>query len=228
MSDPVRMPLHEDIYRTLRESLASGALRPGESLSLRRLAAQLGASITPVRDAVWRLATERALEIGPTRRITVPVVDREELHELMTARRLLEPEAARRGLADLNPDGIERMRAQEGALNAALQAGDMAAYMAANHAFHFTLYRAAGSSVLVPLIEGLWVRFGPFMRHAFADAAAASDQADPASDTHARILAAVADRDAVALAAAVEDDVRQGEAFLGHGLASAPASNPTT
>jgi DNA-binding GntR family transcriptional regulator len=217
MSDAVRQPLHEEIYATLRERLASGALKPGESLSLRKLAQDLDASITPVRDAVWRLATERALEFGPTRRISVPVLDAAELSELMAARKLLEPEAARRGLAVLSPGLTDQLRRHDAALNAALGSGDVAGYMAGNHGFHFTLYRAGGAGVLVPLIESLWVRFGPFMRHAFADAAARST-GEPQADTHARILAAVEARDADALAAAVHDDIAEGEEFLRHGL----------
>jgi DNA-binding GntR family transcriptional regulator len=220
MSLDARMPLHEEIYRTLRERLASGALRPGEALSLRRLAADLGGSITPVRDAVWRLAAEHALEFGPTRRITVPVIGSGELAELMAARRLLEPEAAVQGLAGMTPERIGQLRRHEASLMAALQSGDIAGYMAANHGFHFTLYRAGGAGVLVPLIESLWVRFGPFMRHAFADAVAASSSAEPAADTHTRILAAVEAGDAAALAQAVRDDVLEGEAFLRHGLAA--------
>lgn len=217
--DDIRTPLHEDHYRHLRAQLASGALRPGEALSLRKLAEQFGGSITPVRDAVWRLATERALVISPTRRISVPVIDRAELGELMAARRALEPAAAVRGLEAGAPELADVMAGHDRALNRALESGDVAAYMAANHAFHFALYRAGGGSVLVPLIETVWVRFGPFMRHAFQDAA--RQTGGTATDTHARMIAAVTAGDAAALASAVAEDIEEGAAFLNHGLEAA-------
>jgi DNA-binding GntR family transcriptional regulator len=223
-SDPSQ-PRHETLYRHLREQLASGALRPGQALSLRQLAEQLDASITPVRDAVWRLATERALDISPTRRIRVPVLGPRDIEELMHARALLEPEAAVRGLDAITPELVARLRVHDAGLNAALKGGDVEAYMAHNHGFHFTLYRAGRSDVLVPLIESLWVRFGPSMRHAFGDAVsrqgAAPGGADTGStDTHARAIAAVVARDAAALAQAIRDDIGEGEAYLKHGLAA--------
>ena len=217
--DDIRTPLHEDHYRHLRAMLASGALRPGEALSLRKLAEQFGGSITPVRDAVWRLATERALVISPTRRISVPVIGQSELDELMAARRVLEPEAAVRGLGAGDPQLAAVMRGHDLTLNRALETGDIAGYMAANHAFHFALYRAGCGSVLVPLIETVWVRVGPFMRHAFQDAARQSGGAG--TDTHARMVAAVLAGDAAALASAVQDDINEGAAFLNHGLEAA-------
>lgn len=217
--DDIRTPLHEDHYRHLRAQLASGALRPGEALSLRKLAGHFGGSITPVRDAVWRLATERALVISPTRRISVPVIGRAELDELMTARRVLEPEAAVRGLAAGNPGLADSMARHDLALNRALETGDVAGYMAANHAFHFALYRAGGGSVLVPLIETVWVRVGPFMRHAFQDAA--RQNGGTGTDTHGRMVAAVRSGDAAALASAVLDDIDEGATFLNHGLEAA-------
>lgn len=217
--DDIRTPLHEDHYRHLRAQLASGALRPGEALSLRKLAEQFGGSITPVRDAVWRLATERALVISPTRRISVPVIGHAELDELMAARRVLEPEAAVRGLAAGEPSLADRMARHDLDLNRALETGDVAGYMAANHAFHFALYRAGGGSVLVPLIETVWVRVGPFMRHAFQDAA--RQNGGTGTDTHGRMVAAVRSGDAAALAGAVLDDIDEGAVFLSHGLEAA-------
>ena len=101
-----RAPLHEAIYQALRARLATGAFAPGESLSLRSLASELGGSVTPVRDAVWRLTAEHALAIGPTRRISVPEMDRDGIAELMRARALLEPEAAARALPFIIPSHI--------------------------------------------------------------------------------------------------------------------------
>ena len=45
-----------------------------------------------------------------------------------------------------------------------LSGGDAETYMRENFAFHFHIYRAAGSQVLMPLVESLWLQFAPFMR----------------------------------------------------------------
>lgn len=208
--DEPRPPLHEAIYRALRERLATGQFAPGESLSLRGLAAELGGSVTPVRDAVWRLAAEQALDIGPTRRISVPDPDLAAIVELMRARALLEPEAAARALPHVRPAHLAAMLNANAAMNSALRGGDIVGYMAGNHAFHFNLYRAAPSSVFVPMIEAIWVRFGPFMRYMFPDAVNDLDL----SDRHGDALAAIEAGDETALRAAVEADVGDGLSWM--------------
>lgn len=205
-----RAPLHDAIHAALRDQLATGALTPGQALSLRRLALELGGSITPVRDAVWRLAAERALEIGPTRRIRVPVLTADVLDELMATRALLEPEAARRSLSAMDAGRLAAMRAANAVMNDALMAGDVAGYMAMNHAFHFTLYRARPSEVLVPALEAVWVRTGPFMRLMFADAA----REVTIRDRHLDALDAIEAGDADGLAAAIAADVADGRSWM--------------
>lgn len=201
-----RAPLHEAIYQALRARLATGSFAPGESLSLRSLAGELGGSVTPVRDAVWRLTAEHALTIGPTRRITVPEMDQDGIVELMRARALLEPEAAARALPFITPTHIAAMLNANAAMNAALRHGDIVGYMASNHAFHFALYRACPSNVIVPMIEGIWVRFGPFMRLMFPEAVNELDL----SDRHGDALCAIEAGDEMALRAAISADVGDG------------------
>ena len=208
-----RAPLHEGIYQALRARLATGAFAPGESLSLRSLASELGGSVTPVRDAVWRLTAEHALTIGPTRRITVPEMDQAGISELMRARALLEPEAAARALPFITPSHLAAMLNANAAMNAALRHGDIVGYMASNHTFHFALYRACPSDVIVPMIEGIWVRFGPFMRLMFPDAVNEIDL----SDRHGDALSAIEAGDEGALRAAIAADVGDGLAWMGQG-----------
>lgn len=199
-------PLHEAIYQELRARLSRGAFAPGESLSLRTLATELGGSVTPVRDAVWRLTAEHALSVGATRRITVPLIDRKGMLELLQARTLLEPEAAARALPYVRGRHRQAMKKANDTMNDALRQGDMAGYMASNHAFHFGLYRACPSDVIVPMIESLWVRFGPFMRLMYPDAVNELDL----SDRHGDALRAIEAGDEAGLRAAIAADVQDG------------------
>jgi DNA-binding GntR family transcriptional regulator len=199
-------PLHEAIYQELRARLSRGAFAPGESLSLRSLATELGGSVTPVRDAVWRLMAEHALTMGATRRITVPEMNRTEIMELMRARTLLEPEAAARALPFLTATHREAMAEANDAMDLALRQGDIVGYMASNHAFHFGLYRACPSNVIVPMIESIWVRFGPFMRLMFPDAVNDLDL----SDRHGDALKALETGDEAGLRSSIAADVQDG------------------
>ncbi|KAF0187021.1 MAG: GntR family transcriptional regulator [Hyphomonadaceae bacterium] len=207
-------PLHEALYQALRKKLSIGAFAPGQALSLRSLAAQFGGSVTPIRDAVWRLAAEMALNISSTRRIFVPKLTDDKIRELLLVRALLEPEAAAMALNYVDAAMLDDMALADSNMNKALKEGDVAGYMAHNHAFHFTLYRASGSSVLVPMIEALWVRFGPFMRHVYPDVAGING----VEDHHAEALAALKDKDEAALRRAISADVKDALDFMLHDL----------
>ena len=202
--------LHEQVYQTVRRALIVGRIAPGKGLSLRGLAEALGVGVMPARDAIRRLSAEQALEVRPNRRVYVPTVTSAQFDELMRARLLIEPECAARALPAVDAARLDRIVAHDEAVNRAFSDGDAEAYMAANHAFHFEIYRAAPSDVLVPLLEGLWVRFGPFMRTVYGIVGTAEIE-----DKHALAVAAIRRRDPQALKAAIEADIRDGMTFLG-------------
>jgi DNA-binding GntR family transcriptional regulator len=60
------MSLADQAYRRLRDAVREGALRPGEKITERDLAARLGVSPTPVREALRQLVHEKVVErVGP-------------------------------------------------------------------------------------------------------------------------------------------------------------------
>ncbi len=202
--------MHETVYRTLRDGLISGRFPPGQDVSLRGLAATLGAGVMPVREAVRRLVAEHALELTGTRRARVPTMDAARFDELMRARLLLEPECAARALPAIDAPRIRRARGHDAALEASLAGGRPDQYLAGNYAFHFEIYRAARSDVLVPLLESVWMRFGPFMRTVYGLVGTAA-----LIDKHALALDALERRDEAALRAAVTADILDGMHLLG-------------
>ena len=160
--------VHDQVYQALRLALITGKIAPGRGVSLRSLAAELGVSPMPVRDAVRRLLAERALTINPAnKRLSVPSLTSERLAQLQKARLWIEPELAALATAKASPDLIYALERIDDALGIGVQTGDVDQYMAANHAFHFTLYEAAGADVLLSIAGGLWLQIGPFMRVVF-------------------------------------------------------------
>ena len=89
--------MHDQVYDAIRQALITGKIAPGVGVSLRSLAAELGVSPMPVRDAVRRLVAERALAINPAnKRLSVPSLSAERLEQLELARQWIEPELAAR------------------------------------------------------------------------------------------------------------------------------------
>ncbi|KAB2874165.1 MAG: GntR family transcriptional regulator, partial [Burkholderiaceae bacterium] len=89
--------LAEQVYRALRDRLRSGAIGAGEVLQEVPLAAQLGVSRTPVREAMARLASEGLLA-SDRRSFAAPALTLADVDDIYELRFLLEP-AAMRGIA---------------------------------------------------------------------------------------------------------------------------------
>ncbi|MEM7568134.1 MAG: GntR family transcriptional regulator [Pseudomonadota bacterium] len=161
--------VNADVYASLRAALMRGQFAAGEVLRIQTVADSLATSTMPVREAFARLTSERALETLPNRSSRVPVITRARLDDLARARALIEGEAVLRAAPRLTEEDLAALRALTERYDAALAEGDGALPSAAadlNHAFHDRLYRAAGSEVLIPIIESLWLQSGPYVRAA--------------------------------------------------------------
>jgi DNA-binding GntR family transcriptional regulator len=86
VAEDERQTLGDRVYDHVRQLRISGRLAPGDRLSLRPLADVLGVSMMPVREAVSRLVTDRALEVVPNRAIRVPVMSNTQFAQLARIR----------------------------------------------------------------------------------------------------------------------------------------------
>lgn len=202
--------LNSFVYAEMRQRLVTGRMSPGHELSTRSLATELGVSQTPVRDALSRLAAEGAVSIRSKRRVRVPPMTTARFDDLLHCRLLLEPEAAALALPHLTPEHVQRLREIDATLDQAIASGDADAYMSANHAFHFTLYRAQPKETLAQLIETLWLQFGPFMRLVYGRVSNAK-----LNDSHQAAIRAIEAGDAEALRAAIAADIADGMGLIG-------------
>jgi DNA-binding GntR family transcriptional regulator len=199
--------VHDQVYEAIRRRLITGRIAPGVGVSLRSLAAELGVSPMPVRDAVRRLAAERALAINPAnKRLSVPSLTADRLDQLSQARLWIEPELAARAAPLADEALIKALQAIDARLDASLAAGDVDGYMTANHAFHFAIYERSGADVLLSMAGGLWLQIGPFMRVVFGRVGTGSLPAD----RHAEAIAALKVRDADGARRAIAADLAEG------------------
>ena len=123
------------------DAFTRGAFAPGEIVSLRSLAAQLGTSMTPVREAVRRLVAEGALIDTPSRTLEVPPFDAARLLELKAARLALETILLDRAIDRIDPATLavlDEMIATPGHV-------DGRPDLKLNYDFHFALYERAES-----------------------------------------------------------------------------------
>lgn len=200
------------VYRVLRRAIMTGQFEPGEPVTINGLAEALGVSAMPVREALHRLVSEGALELLDNRRVRVPDLDPARFEEVLEARVALETRAAERAMPFIDDVRLARLRAFDQQADQALAVRNFGRLVEANFDFHRCLYEARPGTVLLPLIESLWLRLGPFMRRA-----GEAFSADYQVDRHAEALAAIIKRDGEALKAAIAADIRDGTGHLGRG-----------
>lgn len=202
-------PAHERVYKALRRRILHGEMAPGAHVTLRGVAAELGVSMTPAREAVRRLAAEGALAISASGRVSAPILSPARVEELASIRALLEPELAARALPRAHFSLIERLKRMDAEIDQHLKSGDAAAYVRGNLEFHRTLYLRAHAPAMLALAETVWLQTGPSMRALYARIGMGR-----VADYHRKAIAALAAGDEAGLRLAIRADVRQGLTML--------------
>jgi DNA-binding GntR family transcriptional regulator len=204
-----RATIQDLVYRQLREALINGDFDPGQVLTISSLATQFGTSHMPVREALRRLAAEKALHVSRNGSARVPVVTRDRLDDLCRARVAVEGLAVELGTRAISEEDLARLNEIEDGHTAAAKAGNVYRMLVGNRDFHFAIYRASGSEVLVQLIDTLWLRFGPYMRMLSTHVKPLVEKGppEPYFEQHRAILAAIAGRDEAAARRELERDI---------------------
>ena len=203
-----RQTLGERANAQLADLLISGRLAPGERLSLRTAAEVLGVSIMPVREAVSRLVADRALEVMPNRAVRVPLMSVAQFRDLTKVRIAIEGHAAAQAALQRNDDDLAAIARAEEAMRAESMKSrpDLPRAVELNKTFHFAVYEAARSPILVEIIRALWLKAGPVINldlRANPERLAKGD----AIRFHANVRKAIAEGDAAAAQAGIAADI---------------------
>ena len=166
---PPRDTLQQRVYGELRMALMRGEFTPGRSLTIRAVADALHTSSMPVREALRQLVTERALEMLANRSFGVPRLSSEKYQDLLRVRVAVEGFASAEAATRIHKHDLDRLQEINQDMCKASEESDRLRFISCNQEFHFTIYRAAGSNTLIPLIETLWLQAGPYMGCLFTE-----------------------------------------------------------
>jgi DNA-binding GntR family transcriptional regulator len=155
--------LQQQIHDQLLGRILRRELEPGERISPPEIAAALGVSITPVRDAVNQMAAEGLVTVTPRSRTVVSPVSIRDIEELYEIRLIVEPQAAEIAAGRATPAEIAHIRALAERLEADPDAGasgvdDLESYLQeieADAELHAAVVRAAHNARLDALYDGL-------------------------------------------------------------------------
>jgi DNA-binding GntR family transcriptional regulator len=147
----LQMPatLREAVVAQLRTAIVAGELAPGALLKDAELAAQLGLSTTPVREALMQLAAEGLVEIEPNRLKRVTPIDLDAMVELFEVQSRLWGLGYVWGAPRIGPDELAHLQRVYAEHAAAIERGDNAVAIAAAHAFHRVFMEASGNRELL-------------------------------------------------------------------------------
>jgi DNA-binding GntR family transcriptional regulator len=198
------------VYRSLSRAIMSGRFPPGLPVTISGLSESLGVSTMPVRGALDQLIADGALEYLDNRRVRVPDIGPDRFDELIATRVALETVAADRAMHFIDFLRIDRLVALDAMIDQAYQAGDIELGIERNFAFHRCMYEVRPSFVLLPLIESVWLRMGPFMREAVAHLHQSNQV-----DRHVEAIEAIKRKDATALKEAITADIQDGSGHVG-------------
>lgn len=153
--------LRDQVSESIRAGLITGELAPGEIYSAPQLAAQMGVSATPVREAMLYFEREGMVTKMRNTGYKVTELSAEILDGAAEARILLEvPTMAKiaRTCTGETAEKVEELRGLAHMLNDAAERGDLVSYLQADLRFHCDFLALAGNPVIVETVSSLRTR----------------------------------------------------------------------
>lgn len=194
-----RPNLKDTVARRLRDLIFTGQLVPGSKIDQEEMAARLGVSKLPVREALIGLESEGLVDNIPRRGAFVAPLSRDDVRDHYNVFGLVSGLAAERAVETLSDEDLDRLQRLADQMEASTSAEDKEEL---NFRFHRTINLAGGSrrlrSVIRLLGKSIPTRFFVF----------AEDWSDVAMEDHRRILEALCARDPEGARRAVEDHLR--------------------
>ncbi|HZC91089.1 MAG TPA: GntR family transcriptional regulator [Mycobacterium sp.] len=203
-----RPQLSEDVARYVRKRIFDGTYSAGEYVRLDQLAAELGISVTPVREALFELRAEGLLAQQPRRGFVVLPVTGRDLADVANVQAHVGGELAARAAANIDDDQLRGLKQIQAELEEAYAGNDIERTVRLNHEFHRAINVAADSPKLAQLMSQI-TRYAP--ESVFPTIAGWPGQS---IKDHRRVLAALAKRDGELARKAMSEHLAAGAAPL--------------
>lgn len=181
----------EFVYCELKQAIADGIYLPGKPVRETEVAARLGVSRTPVREAFRRLQTDGILEFTPWRGVIVAELNEQQILELYCMRKVLEGTAAALAATNASPDQIDEL---DTIMRKADGENDPEALADLNREFHQALFDAANNRYLLHAISALRNPMALLSKTTYS----VQNRPESAQNEHRQIIDAIKRRDAEA------------------------------
>ncbi len=194
------------VYAFLREKISCGERPPGSWLKEQEIAAQLGISRTPVREALARLELEGFVKSSPRRGAIVCQLELDEIDEIYEIRAALEHLVAKRACQRATEAEIDAMDQELRAAERCVDLGDIPGSRPHTAQFHILLNRSSRSPRLIAMLHSLDARLSAFRNRTRPT----PERADVVRRQHRGILEALRARDAAGMQRWIDDHAERG------------------
>lgn len=149
------LPLRDVVFNTLRRSILTGELKPGERLMEIHLADRLGVSRTPIREAIRKLELEGLVTMIPRRGAEVAQITEKHLRDVLEVRRALDALAVELACERITDAELESLKDACDNFEKETKQGNANRLERADVAFHDIILNASGNERLVQMISNL-------------------------------------------------------------------------
>lgn len=149
------LPLRDVVFKTLRQGILTGELKPGERLMEIHLANRLGVSRTPIREAIRKLELEGLVIMIPRRGAEVAQITEKNLQDVLEVRRELDAFAARLACQRMNEEQMGELKEAAEAFERAVETKDATIIAKADVAFHDIILKSTENDRLIQLVNNL-------------------------------------------------------------------------
>lgn len=149
------LPLRDVVFKTLRQGILTGELKPGERLMEIHLANRLGVSRTPIREAIRKLELEGLVTMVPRRGAEVAQITEKNLKDVLEVRRALDILAVELACDRMSSGELMRLRGACDDFERLTQTKDATAISKADVSLHDIITNSTGNDRLVQLVSKL-------------------------------------------------------------------------
>ncbi len=157
MEDYQYLPLRDVVFRTLRQAILKGELKPGERLMEIRLANQLGVSRTPIREAIRMLELDGLVIMVPRKGAQVAQITEKDLNDVLEVRLGLEELAVKLACERITESDLNSLYQASRSFEKLIETetDDLQELAQADVAFHDVIYQATNNERLIQLLNNL-------------------------------------------------------------------------
>ena len=154
--------LADQVRQNIKKRIINQELKPGSRLIVSHLAAEMGTSLTPIREALRLLVKDGLVEIIPHKGAQVVMPSQGQFKDLFEVRTVLESLAIKLAIPNLSPADYERLEQILQAGDESIQAEDPKTWLDADEKLHSYIIQKSENNILAELLDNIRNRINIF------------------------------------------------------------------